>query len=174
MRRYVIVAALTLFIGLSQLFAQSAGKDVSKTVENFFPENSFQDAFVSPDSTVHVTLRYYPVIMDAMYFYTKSGCAVAHELYRTVLQTVPEVFKAVQGSQEVEIRCIQVPDDAAGGPTVTRCWFSVNRNSLESESFKNALAILPRLNKTCEGQNEILKAFSGYYLDGQTQRDLMQ
>lgn len=174
MGRYVTAAVLTLFIGLPQVFAQSAGKDVSKAVENFFPENSFQDAFMSPDSTVHVTLRYYPVIMDAMYFYSKSGREVAQVLYRTILKTIPEVFEAVPGSRKVELRCIQVPNDAAGGPTITRCWFSADRNSLGSKSFKNALAILPHLNKTREGQNEILKVFTGYYLDARTRLDLMQ
>ncbi|MCL5267581.1 MAG: hypothetical protein M1469_05700 [Bacteroidetes bacterium] len=174
MRRYVTAAVLILFIGFSQLLAQSPGKDVSKDVSDFFPENSFQDAYITPDSTIHVTLRYYGVIMNAMYVYSPSGCIVARDLFGAVLHSVPKVFASLPGAQKVDIRCIQVPDDAAGGPTFTRCWFSVERNSLASQSFKNAMTALPTLGKSCEGKEKILKAFSSYYLDTGARRDLMQ
>ncbi|MCL4539302.1 MAG: hypothetical protein M1378_06835 [Bacteroidetes bacterium] len=174
MRRYATVAFLTLFIVMSHLFAQSSGKDVSKDVSEFFPENSFQDAYITPDSTVHVTLRYYGVIMNAMYVYSPSGCIVARDLFSAVLHSTLKVFATLPAAQKVDIRCIQVPDDAAGGPTTTRCWFSVERSSLTSQAFKDAVKALPTLGKSCSGKETILKAFSDYYLDGGAQRDLTQ
>ena len=174
MRRYATVTLLTLFLGISQLFAQSSGKDVSKDVSQLFPENSFQDAYITPDSTVHVTLRYYGVIMNAMYVYSPSGCIVARDLFGAVLHSTLNVFVTLPAAQKVDIRCIQVPDDAAGGPTTTRCWFSVERSSLSSQSLRDAMKALPTLSKSCSGKQRVLKAFSDYYLDGGVQRDLMQ
>ncbi len=174
MRRIVSVALVTMFLGMSQLFAQQTGRDVSRQVEGFFPENSLQDAYITPDSTVHVTLRYYSVIMNAMYVYSPSGCLVARELFGAVLHSAPKVFAALPGAKKVDVRCIQVPGDAAGDETFTRCWFSVDRSSLVTESFKNAMAVLPTLRKSCEGKGKILEAFSGYYMDKETQRDLLQ
>ena len=174
MRRYATVALLSFCLGLTQLFAQNSGKDVSNKVSDFFPENSFQDAYISPDSTVHVTLRYYGVIMNAMYVYSPSGCVVARDLFGAVLHSIPRVFSAIPAARKVDIRCIQVPDDGAGGPTTTRCWFSVERGSLASETFKDAMKALPTLGRSCSGKETVLKAFSDYYLDGGARRDMMQ